>query len=104
MTEPLPIADITEQLEDSAERELPKLAECEECSGLEVEEVIVHGEAASEIVRVAKERNTDLIVISSHGRTGLGRILFGSTAEAVVRHASCPVLVVKPQQEKEAPK
>jgi nucleotide-binding universal stress UspA family protein len=97
MSEPLPIADISEQLEDSAERELPKLAECEECAGLDVEELIVHGEAASEIVQVAKERDVDLIVISSHGRTGLGRILFGSTAEAVVRHAPCPVLVVKPE-------
>jgi nucleotide-binding universal stress UspA family protein len=96
MTEPLPIADISEQLEDSAERELPKIAECEECAGIEVEELIVHGEAATEIVRVAKEREVDIIVIASHGRTGLGRILFGSTAEAVVRHASCPVLVVKP--------
>lgn len=102
MADPLPIADITEQLEDSAERELPKLAECEECAGLEIEELVVHGEAASEIVRVAKERDVDLIVISSHGRTGLGRILFGSTAEAVVRHAHCPVLVVKPSQEEEA--
>jgi nucleotide-binding universal stress UspA family protein len=102
MTEPLPIADIAEQLEDSAERELPKLAECDECAGLNVEEMVVHGEAASEIVRVAKERAVDLIVISSHGRTGLGRILFGSTAEAVVRHASCPVLVVKPPPEEEA--
>src|SRR6185503_447753 len=102
MTEPLPIADITEQLEDSAERELPKLAECQECAGLEVEEVIAHGEAAAEIVRVAKERNVDLIVVSSHGRTGLGRILFGSTAEAIVRHASCPVLVVKPPAEKDS--
>lgn len=99
MSEPMPIADITEQLEDSAERELPKLAECDECSGLTIEEVIVHGEAASEIVRVAKDRNVDLIVVSSHGRTGLGRILFGSTAEAVVRHAPCPVLVVKPPKE-----
>jgi universal stress protein A len=96
MTEPLPIADITEQLEDSAERELPKLAECDECTGLNVEEMVVHGEAAAEIVRVAQDREVDLIVISSHGRTGLGRILFGSTAEAVVRHAHCPVLVVKP--------
>jgi nucleotide-binding universal stress UspA family protein len=101
MTDPLPIADITEQLEDSAERELPKLAECEECEGLEIEEMVVHGEAASEIVRVGRERNVDLIVIASHGRTGLGRILFGSTAEAVVRHASCPVLVVKPPAEVE---
>jgi nucleotide-binding universal stress UspA family protein len=101
MTEPLPIADITEQLEDSAERELPKLAECEECEGIDIEELIVHGEAASEIVRVARERQVDLIVIASHGRTGLGRILFGSTAEAVVRHASCPVLVVKPSQDQE---
>ena len=102
MTEPLPIADISAQLEDSAERELPKLAECAECAGLDVEEVIVHGEAASEIVRVAKEREVDLIILSSHGRTGLGRILFGSTAEAVVRHAPCPVLVVKPPQEEES--
>ena len=102
MTEPLPIADIADQLEDSAERELPKLAECEECAGLEVEEVIVHGEAASEIVRVAKDKAVDLIVVSSHGRTGLGRILFGSTAEAIVRHAPCPVLVVKPSQEEDA--
>lgn len=99
MAEPLPIADIAEQLEDSAERELPKLAECDECAGLDIEELVVHGEAASEIVRVAKEREVDLIVIASHGRTGLGRILFGSTAESVVRHASCPVLVVKPPQE-----
>lgn len=99
MTEPLPLADITDQLEDSAERELPKFAEREECAGLDVEELIVHGEAASEITRVAKEKKVDLIVISSHGRTGLGRIFFGSTAEAVVRHASCPVLVVKPAKE-----
>jgi nucleotide-binding universal stress UspA family protein len=101
ITEPMPIADISEQLEDSATRELPKIAECEECDGLEVEEVIAHGDAAAEIVRVAKERSADLIVIASHGRTGLGRILFGSTAEAVVRHASCPVLVVKPPPEEE---
>lgn len=99
VTEPLPMADISEQLEESATRELPKIGQQEECSGLAVEQVIVHGDAASEIVRVAKERQVDLIVISSHGRTGLGRMLFGSTAEQVVRHAPCPVLVVKPPQE-----
>jgi nucleotide-binding universal stress UspA family protein len=101
MAEPLPMADLSDQLEDSAERELPKIAECDECAGLKVEEVIAHGDAASEIVRVARERGVDLIVISSHGRTGLGRMLFGSTAESVVRHAPCPVLVVKPPQERD---
>jgi universal stress protein A len=101
LAEPMPIADISEQLEDSAERQLPKLTECDECAGIELEEVIVHGDAAAEIVRVAHEREVDLIVISSHGRTGLGRMIFGSTAEAVVRHAKCPVLVVKPPPEEE---
>jgi nucleotide-binding universal stress UspA family protein len=104
LAEPMPIADIADQLEDSAEEQLPKLAECEECAGLNVEEVIVHGDAAAEIVRVAAERKVDLIVISSHGRTGLGRMIFGSTAEAIVRHASCPVLVVKPPPEEETEK
>jgi nucleotide-binding universal stress UspA family protein len=99
LTEPMPIADLNEQLEESAERELPKIAECDDCEGIAIEEVIVHGDAAAEIVRVASERKVDLIVIASHGRTGLGRILFGSTAESIVRHAPCPVLVVKPKQE-----
>ena len=101
LAEPMTIADISEQLEDSAERELPQLAECDEFQGLEVEEVIVHGDPAAEIVRVAGEHEVDLIVVSSHGRTGLGRIIFGSTAEAVVRHALCPVLVVKPPLQEE---
>lgn len=99
LADPMPMADMSEQLEDSAERELPRVTDCEELTGLEVEEVIVHGDAAAEIVRVADEQEADLIIISSHGRTGLGRMIFGSTAEAVVRHASCPVLVVKPPPE-----
>ncbi|HYE15690.1 MAG TPA: universal stress protein [Pyrinomonadaceae bacterium] len=96
IAEPLPVADISEQLETSAASELPKFAGCEEFEGLDVEDLIVHGEASAEIVNVARARGADLIVISSHGRTGLGRIIFGSTAESVVRHAPCPVLVVKP--------
>jgi universal stress protein A len=101
LADPMPIADISEQLEDSAERELPQVVHCEELRGLEVEEVITHGDAAAEIVRVAAEREVDLIIISSHGRTGFGRMIFGSTAEAVVRHARCPVLVVKPPPDEE---
>jgi len=95
IADPLSLSDVSEQMEESAERELPKIADCQECNDIEVEEIIAHGDAAAEVVRTAKEKDVDLIVIASHGRTGLGRILFGSTAESVVRHAHCPVLVVK---------
>ena len=53
------------------------------------------GDLASEIVRLAEDEGVDLIVIGTHGRTGLMRLVMGSVAEAVVRHARCPVLTVK---------
>jgi universal stress protein A len=55
------------------------------------------GSASREIVRAADERNVDLIIIGTQGRTGLAR-MFGSTAEWVVRHAPCPVLVVRERE------
>jgi nucleotide-binding universal stress UspA family protein len=54
---------------------------------------LIHGSPAVEICRAANE-DADLIVISTHGRTGLGHILIGSVAEHVVRYAHCPVLVI----------
>jgi universal stress protein A len=56
---------------------------------------VVHGMPADEIIRAAKDRDVDLIVIATHGRTGLTHLLMGSTAERVVRHVHCPVLVVR---------
>ena len=53
------------------------------------------GDAAEEILREAEEAKANLIVIGTHGRTGLGRLLMGSVAEAVLRRARCPVLTVK---------
>jgi nucleotide-binding universal stress UspA family protein len=53
------------------------------------------GDPGREIVRLARELDTDLIVIPSHGRHGLDRILLGSVAERVVRLAPCPVLVLR---------
>lgn len=49
-----------------------------------------------EIIRYARESNIDLIVLGSHGRTGLAHVLMGSVAERVVRKAHCPVLTVRP--------
>jgi len=52
-----------------------------------------------EIVKFSAERDVDLIVMSTHGRTGLGRILLGSTTERVISHAACPVIVLKQTRE-----
>jgi universal stress protein A len=54
---------------------------------------VKRGSPPTQICEAANE-DVDLIVTSTHGRTGLGHVLIGSTAERVVRHASCPVLVV----------
>ncbi len=58
---------------------------------------LVTGDPASAIVRLAKDEDVDLIVMGTHGRTGLLRMLMGSVAEAVVRRAPCPVLTFRPK-------
>ena len=60
-----------------------------------VDRYMTDGEPAEEILRLAKERGADLIVLGTHGRTGLGRLLMGSVAENVMRRAPCLVLTVK---------
>lgn len=56
------------------------------------------GKPAAEIVEYARDNEVDLIVIGSHGRSGLERVLLGSVAESVVRKAPCPVLTIRPPQ------
>jgi nucleotide-binding universal stress UspA family protein len=60
-----------------------------------VQHVLLQGDPAAEIVRYGKEAAMDLIVIGTHGRTGLDRLLLGSVAEKVLRDAACSVFVVK---------
>lgn len=65
-------------------------------SGVEADgRQVVTGDPAEEIVSFARREGVDLIVISSHGRGALGRLVFGSVAEHVMHHAPCPVMVVK---------
>lgn len=59
--------------------------------------MVTPGKPFVEICRIAKEEHIDLIIMGTHGRTGLGHILIGSVAENVVRKSPCPVLVVKPE-------
>ena len=62
---------------------------------LEVETMVVKGVPFNEIINAATEINVDLIVIGTHGRTGLSHVMLGSVAEKVVRKSSCPVLTVR---------
>jgi nucleotide-binding universal stress UspA family protein len=55
------------------------------------------GQASSEILALAEEVEADMIIVGTHGRTGLVRLVLGSIAERVVRHATCPVLVMRPR-------
>ena len=64
-------------------------------SRIPVHHVFVEGDPATEIVRYASDAGIDLIVMGTHGRTGLERLLMGSVAEKVMRDAHCSVLVVK---------
>ena len=63
--------------------------------GAEGEALVVDGGAVSGIVRTVDEQQADLLIVGTHGRTGLPRILLGSVAEQLVRLASCSVLVVR---------
>ncbi|MCC6419212.1 MAG: universal stress protein [Gemmataceae bacterium] len=63
--------------------------------GVGVETRLAHGDPAAEILHAAHETGCDLIVMGTHGRTGLARLLLGSVAEKVLRAASCPVLTAK---------
>ncbi len=60
-----------------------------------IQKTVIVGEPAHGIANYAQEQHADLIVIPSHGRTGLTRLLIGSVAERVVRLAHCPVLVLR---------
>ena len=66
-----------------------------------LEQVVEVGDAAAVICRVADRLCVDVVIVGSHGRTGFGRMFLGSVSEHVVRHAPCPVLVVRGRHDAE---
>jgi len=64
-------------------------------TGLKVGAQVLHGDPRSELVEAARKAKVDLLVVGSHGRTGMSRLLMGSVAAHVVAHAQCSVMVVK---------
>lgn len=80
--------------EDDAAKLAAWRAEAERRSGRPARSCVLSGDPAAEIVRHALEERCDLVVVGTHGRTGLKRLVLGSVAERVARQAPCPVLVV----------
>jgi nucleotide-binding universal stress UspA family protein len=88
------VVDHTDRLCQEAEQYLSGVAEGLRARGMRVETVVRVGEPAPEIVGAAREAGVDLIAMTTHGRSGLSRLLFGSVAEAVLRRAHVPLLLL----------
>lgn len=96
-----PLALSNDQMKANASRQLRRLGEQLEVEPELIDSLIVRlGRSYHEITETARAMAVDMIIISTHGHTGLKHVLFGSTTERVVRHAPCPVLVVR-EHEKE---
>lgn len=92
------IEELEKEMTEESRKLLMTVYPAEEVEGVEVESVIRKGNPFLEIIRFAKEEDIDLIIIGTHGHSGFEHIIFGSTAEKVVRKAPCPVLSVRPEQ------
>jgi len=88
---------IQRQIRETGKKELQKLQRTV-ADEIPSETVLRVGTPYMEIINAVKELDIDLIILATHGRTGLAHVFLGSTAERVVRHAGCPVLVVRERE------
>jgi universal stress protein A len=94
---------IADLVRSEAEQGMREFVEKAEHKGLAIsDQSSIYGEAASTILRVAKDKDYDLIALGTHGRTGLAHVLLGSVAERVLRRSDLPVLTVREQKHAEA--
>ena len=91
-----PPGDYMQELQEAAERALTQLPDPAVKKETSVVRTTRQGPPFLEIVRYAKENDIDLIIMGTHGRSGLAHMLLGSVAEKVVRKAPCAVLTVRP--------
>ncbi len=90
--------NISGEFEEGATKQFDEfIANAPELEGVQFSRKLLKGTPYNEVVKEAELGGFDLIVIGTHGRTGLEHVLFGSTAEKVVRKAPCPVLTVRPK-------
>jgi nucleotide-binding universal stress UspA family protein len=89
-----------EEMQKGAEKEIGNFEAEMRVKLKDVETQVLRGVPYEEILKFARENSVDLIIMGTHGRSGLDRVIFGSTAEKVVRNAECPVLTVRSQKGK----
>jgi len=78
-----------------SQRQLVKLVDRAKKAGIRVVGLLLEGDPAQQIVRAARSKRADLLVVGTHGRTGLSKLFVGSVAARVVATASCPVATVR---------
>jgi nucleotide-binding universal stress UspA family protein len=88
--------DFLKRTEEEAKAYLEWTAQPMRERGLDVQCITVRGLAADEIIRCAQDYGADLIIMATHGRSGIGRIVLGSVADEVLRKSSLPLLLYKP--------
>jgi universal stress protein A len=98
MVLPAAMENLDRVSEEHAQAELDKIAEEVRSHNVKCDTHVLLGHPSDEIVNYAKKHETDLLLITTHGRTGLQHFLLGSTAERILRHAPCPVMVVRDQE------
>lgn len=93
-------AEVVSRVIDDAEKRLAALKKEHQERNVEITTEVHQGDARESILAVAKKMGADIIVLGTHGRTGVGRWLIGSVAESVVRTSPIPVLSVRKQEKK----
>jgi nucleotide-binding universal stress UspA family protein len=91
------ILSIEKQSQDHARDYLDKVAQRLKKERISARGVVVWGRPADEILKYIKENKIDLVIMSTHGRSGIPRWALGSVAEKVIRHSTVPVLIIPPQ-------
>ena len=89
---------VTDFAEEKREQVIERLRALDAGSGVKTQHVVRLGRAWQEVIEIAREQKADLIILATHGYTGLKHALLGSVAEKIMRHAPCPVLSVRPEE------
>lgn len=89
--------DVAQEPESDIEPILEPVVQAASDAGLESEEAILQGRPHEQIADYVDREDIDLVVVGTHGKTGVSRVLLGSTAEKIVRHVGAPVLSIAPE-------